>query len=104
MTMTTTSDVCQTCNQPHPWTDGTTPRHPFNNGSLAGSGVLTPPKTDRVVQPRLSPWPFDPVLRQALIDKNVLTPDDLRRAEEHIRTVTQAVTGGDQNGGAESSR
>lgn len=95
--MTTKSDVCHTCSQPHPWPDGTTPKHPFNDGSLAGSGVLTAPKVNPVVQPTLSPWPFDPVLRQALIDKGAITPQDLRDAEEKIRAVTQAVTSGDQN-------
>jgi hypothetical protein len=32
--------------------------------------------------------PFDPVLRQALIDKGVLTPDDLRDAEAKIMVIT----------------
>jgi hypothetical protein len=36
----------------------------------------------------MSPWPFDPVLRQALIAKGVITPEDLRMAEDQIRAVT----------------
>jgi hypothetical protein len=32
--------------------------------------------------------PIDPVLRQALVDKGVLTPQDLREAEEKIHAIT----------------
>jgi hypothetical protein len=32
--------------------------------------------------------PFDPVLRQALIDAGVLTPQQLRDAEDKIRSIT----------------
>jgi hypothetical protein len=52
------------------------------------------------------PGPFDPVLRMALIDKGIITPDDLRTAEEKIHATTIAVTrqftlGG--NGGQETN-
>lgn len=80
-----TTSKCQTCNKPHPWDDGTMPQHPFNDGSLVGSAVLRAPET--VVQTPFA-HPFDPVLRQALIDKGVLTPDDLRDAEAKINVVT----------------
>lgn len=36
-------------------------------------------------------FPFDPVLRQALIDKGVLTPEDLTQAELKIRAVSGMV-------------
>lgn len=41
--------------------------------------------------------PFDPVLRQALIDKGILTAQDLQEASDKIRLVTEAVVG---SGGA----
>lgn len=79
------SDTCRTCHQTHPWEDGTTPHHPFNDGSLFGAAVLTPPKEVKVEE---SPWPFDPVLRQALIDAGILTPQQLRDAEAKIRAIS----------------
>jgi hypothetical protein len=33
-------------------------------------------------------YPIDPVLRVALINKGVITPEDLRNAEEVIRATT----------------
>jgi hypothetical protein len=81
---------CRTCGKHHPWPDGTIPKHPFNDGSLNGTDVLTP---RMAVQVREQPWPFDPVLRQALIDKGVLEPDDLTRAEAKIRAVTGEMNG-----------
>jgi len=41
-----------------------------------------------------SSMPFDPVLRQALIAKGVLTPQDLREAEEAISAITGMMTQG----------
>lgn len=38
--------------------------------------------------------PFDPVLRKALIDKGIITVEDLDRASHEIQAFTQAVTGG----------
>lgn len=38
--------------------------------------------------------PFDPVLRKALIDKGIITVEDLTRASQEIQAFTQAVTGG----------
>lgn len=39
-------------------------------------------------------FPFDPVLRQALVDKGILTPDDLKNAEAKIRMITGEMLGG----------
>lgn len=41
-----------------------------------------------------SSMPFDPVLRQALLNKGVLTPQDLRDAEAMIAAVTGVMTQG----------
>jgi hypothetical protein len=75
-----TSDVCRTCEKPREGHEKF--QHPFNDGSLANplarpAASITPPA-----------HPFDPVLRQALIDKGVLTPDDLRSAQDKIDAVT----------------
>lgn len=101
-----TPAVCQTCNKPHD--ENWQPRHPFNDGSLPFSATFGKRRADGsrgpvpdaqggsegavgpVTQPLAAPWPFDPVLRQALIDKGVLTPDDLRNAEATIRAVSAA--------------
>ena len=103
-------DLCTTCNKPHPWPDGTTPVHPFNNGSLPMSATFGKPRadgprgssapaSDATVQEAV--WPFDPVLRTALINKGIITPDDLSAAERHIRVVSGMVLGGQH--GQESS-
>ena len=86
--MTTPSDPCATCNRVH-GVDGYNPQHPFR--AKGSSGGLSAPQTDekrddvRVTTPA---FPFDPVLRQALIDKGVLTPEDLQYAETKIRIVS----------------
>lgn len=77
----TTGETCRTCNRPH-GVDGYNPRHPFNG--LTSSE----PAQDVDVKPVPARWPFDPVLRQALIDKGVLTIDDIRDAEAKILMVT----------------
>ncbi len=94
-----TDEHCHTCGQSGEWHQINQPRHPFNDGNLATAetfgqrvpgGTQRPPAASEPVTE--SPWPFDPVLRQALIDKGVLTPDDLVRAERTIRAVTAQFT------------
>lgn len=94
-----TTDYCQTCGNPrndHPY------KHPFNDGSLPASatfgrrrpdGTRGPAPTPQAASqghqpPAFPPMPFDPVLRQALIDRGILTPEDLQEAEAKIRAVT----------------
>lgn len=91
---------CETCGSPqtdHPY------RHPFNPGNLFGVGALgvafnangeqvDAPATEEVEVVE-QPWPFDPVLRQALIDKGLLTADDLRAAERKIRDMSAIFNG-----------
>ena len=106
MTATMASEQCKTCHKTHPWPDGTMPRNPFNDGLMGASATLgTRPgkrtaEEREAVEPNLAPWPFDPVLRQALMDKGVLTPQDLRDAEIKIRAVTASFEGGP--GGSDS--
>lgn len=73
--------VCATCNRVHG--GDYQPHHPFRS---KGSTVVLGPSED--AEPRMSPFPFDPVLRQALVDKGVLTVDDLRNAEAKILVTT----------------
>jgi len=106
----TTNNTCITCGKPH---DGTwLPMHPFNDGSVPFSATFGKrrsdgsrgpvPDTQQASQghppPAFPPMPFDPVLRQALIDKGILTPEDLREAENKIRAVTAAFHQGEADG------
>ena len=108
----TTLKNCKTCGRDADWHVANTPRHPFNDGTVPGSETFgvklpgggrgpvgTPEERPELTLAAASPqWPFDPVLRQALIDKGVLTPDDLSEAERKIRAVTaQFIQGGDIN-------
>ena len=38
--------------------------------------------------------PFDPVLRQALIDKGILSPEDLEAARKKVEMITGQITRG----------
>jgi hypothetical protein len=97
---------CVTCGKDHEElaAAGVNPRHPFNDGSLPSSatfGVKGPdgrrigPSGGKEPQPEVQvvDWPFDPVLRQALITKGVLTVEDLREAEQTILAVTAQFGG-----------
>jgi hypothetical protein len=92
---------CTTCSNSWLWHQTNESRHAFNDGTMGAaetfgkklaSGDRTKPgQPVEVVEAR---WPFDPVLRQALIDKGIITPDDLTDAEKKIRAVTDQVSGG----------
>jgi hypothetical protein len=103
---------CETCGNTADWHAANNPRHPFNDGTVPGSeifGVKLPGggrgpvgsvdgvETALTLHQQTPQWPFDPVLRQALIDKGVLTPDDLSEAERKIRAVTAQFTQGGQS-------
>lgn len=112
MTTTTSNGNCETCGNPLEGHEVF--KHPFNDGSLPPSATFGKRRADGsrgpspvsqngsegalgpVAEPLSAPWPFDPVLRQALINKGVLTPDDLRDAEAQIKAVTAAVMGGER--------
>lgn len=91
---------CKTCDNTWRWHHENKPQHPFNPGDMPASATFGKRRADGQgtasdpVQPQLSPWPFDPVLRQALVDKGVITPDDLANAEHKIRAITATMTGG----------
>lgn len=116
MTEPSETDICETCGnprEPHPF------RHPFNEGQAGATAFLgvKKPKPGHPTgdngngaqnRPQTAPWPLDPVLRTALINKGVITPQDLRDAEEVIRATTQQfqdVTQGSRHGkSAEEAR
>lgn len=86
--------MCKTCGNPpdnHPY------RHPYNDGSVSWSQTvqMAADGSQATTEP---PQPMsgllDPVLRQALVDKGVITPEDLRAAEDKIRAITQYTLGG----------
>jgi hypothetical protein len=102
-------EVCQTCDNTWAWHMNNETRHQFNDGSIPTSqtfgtrlpdGTRTKPgkpaSSETGAVREVAPWPFDPVLRQALIDKGVITPEDLTAAENKIRAVTNqfAASGG----------
>lgn len=76
-------ETCATCNRSH-GVDGYNPMHPFR--SKTEPGFMRKPEPE--IEPVTSAFPFDPILRQALIDKGVLTIDDLRNAEAKILITT----------------
>jgi hypothetical protein len=101
---------CDTCNGWGP--DGHVGKHPFvpaggqTDPSLFKKQKVAPDVTKGDVTVGQGQWPFDPVLRQALVDKGVLTPQDLTDAEAKIRAVSAVPAvkhdvdyGSDQGGG-----
>lgn len=95
--MTTPDETCRMCGRVH-GVDGWNPRHKpvYGDGgeSLPSKNDKPRPDTTPGVAAAVSPWPFDPVLRQALMDAGIITPQMLRDAEEKIRAVTSAVSRG----------
>lgn len=90
-------DRCHTCQHTRLWHDNNKPIHPFNNGETGATAFLKrkdqrgAPEVTQIAQRGM---PFDPVLRQTLINKGVISVDDLRAAEEQIRAVTVQFLGG----------
>jgi hypothetical protein len=63
--------------------------HPYMHAIRTEGGSL---KTAEVEVKHQQDFPVDPVLRQALMDKGVLAPDDLRAAEQKIKATTGGMT------------
>lgn len=103
---TANDDKCTACGRSPDDHQGM--RHPFSAKGSSTSWLkpqkermsepvnVTAPRTPSLPQ---SVMPFDPVLRQALIAKGVITPDDLDVAEKIIRSLG---LGGALGGSAES--
>jgi hypothetical protein len=96
-------DKCSTCGQTRTWHRNNRPRHPFAPYGTVGALVdsssdresIQDISDDRIVHVRS---PMDPVLRQALMDKGVLTIEDLEQAERKIALLSEHVRGGDPDG------
>lgn len=89
-------DRCTVCNQTRAWHDANKTQHiPAYEGevpvSLGDSGKKDEKRSSAT--PAVMRWPFDPVLRQALIDKGVLTVEDLAEAEAKIRVASMVMGG-----------
>lgn len=91
---------CTTCGNSKEWHEANPHvHHKFNDGSLPVSATFGKRRADGSSGPPAeqqgtevpSPWPFDPVLRQALVDKGILTSQDLVDAEIKIRVITSQV-------------
>lgn len=98
-------DRCKTCEHTRMWHDTNDTRHVFNDGSVSPQATFGRRRADGSKEPLQTSqqpaesageqrWPFDPVLRQALINRGVITAEDLRSAEEQIRAVTAAFESG----------
>jgi hypothetical protein len=91
---------CGTCGQSWQWHMDERPRHDYTPPGGAGGINVTPPRTDPPPTARVISGPFDPVLRQALIDAGIITPEMLRAAEQKIMVVTnqfrEAMDDGEQ--------
>lgn len=101
---------CETCGRTRAWhLTALGIIHEFNDGSVpfrqtfgerTGDGVggsARPPATVELDAPQSVPGMFDPVLRMALIDAGVVTPDQLRAAEDKIRATTFTLGGNSGN-------
>ena len=104
--MTTTEPENPVCNACGKTSDNHTGmQHPFSPKGASTSWLKPakniPPPPINVGGDRVptSTLPFDPVLRQALIAKGVVTPDELANADKTIRALG---LGGALGGSAES--
>lgn len=99
MTTASEPELCTMCNRPEDGHVGM--RHPF---TMPGSvqRLEGPEMTGVVRQSQAPEMPFDPVLRMALINTGVLTPQDLTDAERIIASISGR--GGEINAGDHSPR
>lgn len=87
-------DVCVMCNNTRLWHKNNSVRHPF---SMVNGELHPPPPGPKIVEgPGIVKMstPFDPVLRMVLINKGIITTDDLDAAEKIIKHLTDGVNGG----------
>jgi hypothetical protein len=93
------NDVCVICTRTQEEHANSSVAHVFTpEGVRVDTSQFGPKRSDRGGEGDstsrhygASQTPFDPVLRQALIDKGILTPADLQAASEKIALFTQAV-------------
>lgn len=116
-TMPTTiegGDTCRTCGKSEVWHRANKPIHPFNDGSAGATAFLgkrghrapTTGLNDTQRAPETAPrpvFPSDPVLRVALMNAGVITPDQLRTAEQQLAVAFNQMEA-DRGQSAESTR
>lgn len=86
-------EICTLCQQTYLWHKMHSPRHAFQREGEAEFKEEPPFGTGGIVEGATPPpprpqFPSDPVLRQALINKGILTVKDLEEAEEHIQVIS----------------
>jgi len=96
--------ICHTCKNTYAWHQETKPMHPFNDGEAGAAWFLgerdqrdrkgAQRGSEAVRMAQRAAFPMDPVLRQALVDAGVITPQQLRDAEEKIQSITGMFTQG----------
>jgi len=81
------TEPCKMCNKT--LGNHTGMRHPYTpEGVEWDMRISHEPSTGQTNPPiSMMPTPIDPVLRQALITKGVITPDDLTAAEKIISSI-----------------
>lgn len=97
--------ICVVCNRTEDKHDSPDVRHVFTpEGIAVDASQFGPKRSDRTrggddtrrhvpTTYGAAQMPFDPVLRQALVNKGIITPEDLDEASKQIQMFTQAVTG-----------
>lgn len=99
------SRLCQICTSPEDEHDGVNIRHAFvARGQRVDTSQFDSKQRDRRITGddantrrlsahSVSQTPFDPVLRQALVDAGVITPEQLEQARLKIEMMTANVVG-----------
>lgn len=84
--------TCRTCNKSGKRGDEAN-WHPYRH-PIISMGESSPAPDSLVPEDvhSAAPFPFDPVLRQALVDKGVISVEDLIEADKKIRMVSGMVS------------
>lgn len=79
----TESAKCKICNQTEEWHRKHKPKHAFTtDGQLHEADY-----DDGPLSPQKSGPPFDPALRMALIEKGILTPEEIDTAHKKLLAI-----------------
>lgn len=90
---------CSVCGNDQVWHVQSGARHPYTPEGVEWDMRTTNDRRKSTqAEPgaaavRLLHGPIDPVLRQALMDKGILTPEDLEEAERKVNLISQAFHG-----------
>lgn len=87
----TEQGMCRTCRNSFEWHQENSSHHPYNSGETPVNNVFS--KKKRPAQPGPS-IPFDPVLRQVLMDKGIITAEDILAAQNKLMAIMTATVQG----------